>query len=182
MLLHIHSQAHRGNFVYEDLLKLIEQGTVALLHAPAVVRDAPPNGDPSLLWTRWMLRLPSMNARQILEECLRIAAEQFANTSAADLPVAIEKEIARDLLRMQLQPVMMDNYRRYVVLKGRSDTYLQEDKCPGVSAVFLSDTFWLTDDLCGPDRGYYAFKAGLQGRFLRDADRPGEEVDVPLPY
>ncbi|TBU35002.1 hypothetical protein BD311DRAFT_649012 [Dichomitus squalens] len=127
-----------GNFVYEDLLKAIEQGSVALLHAPAILRDAPPKGDPSLLWTRWMIRLPSMNARQILEECLRIAAEQFANTSDAELPVAVEKEIARDLLRMQMQPVMMDNYRRFVVLKGRSDTYFQEDRCPGIEVTTLS--------------------------------------------
>ncbi|KAM5538264.1 hypothetical protein V8D89_008151 [Ganoderma adspersum] len=119
-----------GNFVYEDLLKAIEQGTIALLHAPIVAREPAPKGDPSLLWTRWMLRLPSMNARQILEECLRIAAEQFANTSDADLPMAVEKEIARDILRMQMQPVIMDKYRRFVVVKGKgqTETDFREDK------------------------------------------------------
>lgn len=99
-------------------------------------------GDASLLWTRWQLRLPSMNARQVLEECLRVAAEQFANVSDADLSMAIEKEIVRDMLRMQLQPVIMDKYRRFVVVKGKSqsETHFREDKC-GVSAVYLSDMF-----------------------------------------
>ena len=121
----------RGNFAYDELLRLIEDGSVALLHAPELSRDAASEGDPALLWTRWMLRLPSMNARQILEECLRIAAEQFANTSEADLPSAMEKEIARDLRRMQIQPAIMDNYRRFVVLKSKSDTYFADEK-PGV--------------------------------------------------
>ncbi|PIL29610.1 hypothetical protein GSI_08247 [Ganoderma sinense ZZ0214-1] len=129
-----------GNFVYEDLLKAIEQGTIALLHAPPVVRDPAPEGDASLLWTRWMLCLPSMNARQILEECLRIAAEQFANTSAADLPMAIEKEIARDMLRMQMQPVIMDKYRRFVVVKGKGQTQtnFREDK-GGIEVTTISE-------------------------------------------
>ena len=143
-----HSQPNRGNFVYEDLLKAIEQGTIALLHAPIVSRESAPKCDPSLLWTRWMLRLPSMNARQILEECLKIAAEQFASTSDADLPMAVEKEIARDMLRMQMQPVIMDKYRRFVVVKSRSQTKsdFREDKY-GVSVAYLSDMFWLINDL-----------------------------------
>ncbi len=132
-----------------------------------------------------MLRLPSMNARQILEECLRIAAEQFANTSDADLPMAIEKEIARDILRMQMQPVIMDKYRRFVVVKGKgqSETYFREDKC-GVSAVYFSNVFWLMNDLepfCA-DRGDDHFRAGLQRRLFRDIDGPIEEVDMLLPY
>ena len=95
-----------------------------------------------------MLRLPSMNARQILEECLRIAAEQFANTSDADLPMAIEKEIARDMLRMQMQPVIMDKYRRFVVVKGRAQnpSDFRVDK-GGVSVAYLSDMFWMVNDL-----------------------------------
>ena len=125
--------SYRGEFVYEELLKMIEDGHVGLLHAPELTRDASPQGDPRLLWTRWMLRLPSMNAREILAESLRVAAEQFANTSEADLPQAIEKEIARDLRRMQIQPTVVDNYRRFVVITSRSDKYFAEDSA-GVSS------------------------------------------------
>ena len=113
---------HRGNFVYDDLLKMIEDGRIALLHAPTVTRE----GNSGLLWTRWMLRLGSMNARDILEECLRVAAEQFSNTCEADLPLVIEKDIARDLRRMQIQPVIMDDYRRFVVLTGKADQHLTQ--------------------------------------------------------
>ena len=150
-----------------------------------VAGDPAPKGDASLLWTRWMLRLPSMNARQILEECIRVAAEQFANTSDADLPMAIEKEIARDIHRLQMQPVIMDKYRRFVVVKGRGqvDTCFREDKY-GVSVAYLSDMFWLMNDLepfC-TDRGDDHFGAGLQRRLFWDLDRLVEEVDLPLRY
>ena len=124
-----------------------------------------------------------MKARQILEECLRIAAEQFANVSDADLPMAIEKEIARDTLRMQLQPVIMDQYRRFVVVKGQSETYFREDKC-GVSAEYLSGMFWLMNDLepCRADRNDHPVGARLQGRLFHDLDQPSEEVDITLRY
>ena len=84
------------------------------------------------MWTRWTLRLPAMNARQILEECLSVAADTFANTSEADLPRAIEKEIARDLWRMQNQPAIMDDHRRFVVIHTRADANLPKE-AKGVS-------------------------------------------------
>ncbi|TFK90228.1 hypothetical protein K466DRAFT_574381 [Polyporus arcularius HHB13444] len=116
-----------GEFVYEELLDLIEQGSLSLAQAPQVARDPLSPGDPSLVWTRWTLRLPTMNARQILEECLKLAADQFASTSEANLPQAIEEEIARDLWRLQNQPVIMDNYRRFTVVRTNNDKSLSHD-------------------------------------------------------
>ncbi|RPD81739.1 hypothetical protein L226DRAFT_541401 [Lentinus tigrinus ALCF2SS1-7] len=116
-----------GEFVYAELLDLIEQGTLSLAQAPQVTPVPLTQDDASLAWTRWTLRLPSMNARQILEECLKLAAEQFANTAEADLPRAIEEEIARDLSRLQNQPVIMDNYRRFTVVNTQHDKHLSRD-------------------------------------------------------
>lgn len=79
-----------------------------------------------------MIRVAGLDARGILEECLKLAAEQFANTSEADLPAAIEQEIVRDLLRMQTQPVIMDNYRRFVVFRTKQDVCFADASKSGV--------------------------------------------------
>ena len=127
----------RGEFVYEELLNLIEEGSLSLVQAPQVFRDPLAKDDATLAWTRWTLRLPAMNARQILEECLKLAAEQFASISEADLPRAIEEEIARDLWRLQNQPVIMDNYRRFAVVRTQNDKHLCRDM-RGVRVQYLS--------------------------------------------
>ncbi|CDO70283.1 hypothetical protein BN946_scf184942.g83 [Trametes cinnabarina] len=140
-----------GNFVYEELLTSIEDGSVSLLQAPQVSRDPPAQDDPALLWTRWMVRASTLDARGILEECLRIAAEQFANTADADLPLAIEKEIARDMMRMQVQPAIMDNYRRFVVFRTKQDSFFAEEskygvECTSCDRFDFRDGYFATND------------------------------------
>ncbi|KAI0374422.1 hypothetical protein BV20DRAFT_1041377 [Pilatotrama ljubarskyi] len=134
-----------GNFIYEDLLRAIEDGSLALLQAPQVTRDPPAQGEPTVLWTRWMFRLGGLNARGILEECLKLAAEQFANTAEADLPLALEKEIVRDLVRLQMQPAIMDNYRRFVVFRTKQDAFLAESSKYGIECT-THDKFDFKDD------------------------------------
>lgn len=133
----------RGNFVYEDLLKAIEDGSVALLQAPQSTLDSQAPDDSNLLWTRWMFRVAGLDARGILEECLKLAAEQYVNTSEADLPAAIEQEIVRDLLRMQTQPVIMDNYRRFVVFRTKQDVYFADASKSGVRVEPRLSIVWL---------------------------------------
>ena len=98
--------------MYEGILTAIEDGSVSLMDAPSVGRDGRQEHDSqSITWLEGTLRFASMNARRILEECINIAAKQFGSTSEGDLPMAIEKAIASCMLRMQLQPAIMDNYR-----------------------------------------------------------------------
>ncbi|KAI9066660.1 hypothetical protein FKP32DRAFT_1565322, partial [Trametes sanguinea] len=134
-----------------DLLTAIEDGSVALLQAPQPSRDPPAKGDPALLWTRWMIRIARLDARGILEECLRVAGEQFANTADADLPMAIEREIARDMMRLQVQPAIIDNYRRFVVFKTKQDGYFAEDgkygiECTSCDKFDFKDGYFTTHD------------------------------------
>ncbi|KAI0768532.1 hypothetical protein BD413DRAFT_127687 [Trametes elegans] len=140
-----------GSFVYEDLLRAIEGGSIALLQAPDARRDPPPQGDPVTLWTGWMIRVAGLNARGILEECLKLAAEQFANTSDADLPAAIEGEITRDLIRMQVQPAIMDNYRRFVVFRTAQDAGFPEGgrygiECTSENNFDFKDDYFASND------------------------------------
>jgi hypothetical protein len=55
--------------------------------------------------------------------------------SDKDLSPAIEQEVLSDMLQMQLQPAVMDNYRRFVmVIETRNDQALQSH---GVSLADL---------------------------------------------
>ena len=126
--------------MYEGILTAIEDGSVSLMDAPSVGRDGRQEHDP-VTWIEGTLRFAPMNARQILKECINIAAKQFATTSEADLPVAIENAIAKDMLRMQLQPAIMDNYRRFVVLTGAKDKYLTRCKLGVCGTIQSYDPF-----------------------------------------
>jgi hypothetical protein len=114
----------RGDSLLHDVVTLIAEGEVSLLRAPALHGD---NLEPG--WLSSQLRLFSLNASSLLEECLRIFATHYANTSTAQLPGAMEAEISKDLLRMQTQPSIMENYRRFVVIKETSseETDLNKD-------------------------------------------------------
>lgn len=90
-----------------------------------------------------MIRVAGMDARGILEECLNLAAEHFANTVEAELPAAIEKEVARDLLRMQSQPAVIDNYRRFVVFRTNQDSFLPEGSKFGVRILPSFDALYI---------------------------------------
>ena len=128
--------------MYEGILTAIEDGSVSLMDAPSVGRDGRQEHDSqSITWLEGTLRFASMNARRILEECINIAAKQFGSTSEGDLPMAIGKAIASCMLRMQLQPAIMDNYRRFVVLTGAKDKYLTRCKLGVCGTIQSYDPF-----------------------------------------
>jgi hypothetical protein len=91
------------------------EGEVSLLRAPALHGDDHEPG-----WIGAQLRLFSLNASGLLEECLNTFAARYSNTSVEQLQGVVEAEISKDLLRMQTQPSIMENYRRFVVIKGTS--------------------------------------------------------------
>lgn len=123
--------------MYEAFLELIANGSISLLHAPPLNNQPRDDADFTSGWVGWQCRVARLDARGVLEESMRVANEQFANVSTSDLPLAIEKMIAQDLLRMQQQPVFMDEYRRYVVIKSTKDEHFKEAP-GGVSSSPLS--------------------------------------------
>ncbi|KAI0936045.1 hypothetical protein AcV5_004288 [Taiwanofungus camphoratus] len=118
----------KGECYLGEILSLIEQGRVSLLRAPPLTQCPKPNNDPAIEWVGWQLRLLRSDARGLLEECMRLATEQYPNTPEAELPIAIQQEITRDLLSMQMQPAIMDKYRRFVVVKTSNDHCFEDDK------------------------------------------------------
>lgn len=67
--------------------------------------------------TQWIAdeiyKLP-MQARELMSICLQATAMH----SKDSLQSTLETDISRDLWRMQQQPRIMDDYRRFVVIKG----------------------------------------------------------------
>lgn len=75
-------------------------------------------------WVGAQLRLLGMNARDILEQCIKSAAEKYRGCSEDDLGGAVEDEVQRQMKTIQVLPPIMDEYRRFVVITvGREEVF-----------------------------------------------------------
>ena len=70
-----------------------------------------------------------MNTRGVLAECLRIFKIDYpgVDVRSESMISKIEKDIAQDLLAMQNQPCLMDDFRRFVLVRP-SRSAPMEDK------------------------------------------------------
>jgi len=91
-------------------MTLVTQGVVSLLRAPPAHGN---NSGPA--WVTAQLKLLSLKPSALLEECLSAFAVQYSNTTFTELSDAAEAEILKDMLCMQTQPQIMENYRRFVI-------------------------------------------------------------------
>ncbi|KAL6304196.1 hypothetical protein BKA93DRAFT_784313 [Sparassis latifolia] len=136
----------RGELIFDELLDLIAGGKVSLLQAPPLTRQPQRDNDSALRWISWQFRILSSDARVILEESIKLAVELY-RIPEAELPLQIEKEIEQDMLSMQLQPAIMDGYRRFVVIHGGGDRHLvNEDhaiECVRLSNFDFKDDYFL---------------------------------------
>lgn len=60
-----------------------------------------------------------MSTRGVLAECLRIFEKDYpgVDVRSESMISRIEKDIAHDLLAMQVQPCLMDEFRRFVLVR-----------------------------------------------------------------
>ncbi|KAJ6604313.1 hypothetical protein DFH09DRAFT_1300550 [Mycena vulgaris] len=117
----------RGVFVFDLLLRAIDDGKVSVLRAPPLDRRASRESDPAADWLRdhWINR--PLGPRRILELCMDAFGSKYSNVPPAQWASTIESEISDDLDLMQRQPEIMKLYRRYVVIRAENDTSLNED-------------------------------------------------------
>jgi hypothetical protein len=62
-----------------------------------------------------------LEVAHVLEECIDSSMERFAHCSESDILCEADREISQDLINMELQPIFMDNYRRFVVIRAASE-------------------------------------------------------------
>ncbi|KAF5315670.1 hypothetical protein D9611_004931 [Ephemerocybe angulata] len=92
------------------LLKFIEDGQLALIEAPPELQA--PDRDVQGWYKKYLSPSPPTSA-----EALSLGASVFSDSPQSHR-ANIEQEVAEDLARMQRQPALMVDYRRYVVLTG----------------------------------------------------------------
>jgi hypothetical protein len=99
------------------MLTLAEQGDISLLR-PTSTRHAPLRDGDS--WTGQLTTLTGRPHR-LMEECIKDFGELCSNIQESGWSSAIETEISSHMLNMQCQPLLMDNFRRFVVIKAACD-------------------------------------------------------------
>lgn len=122
------SWIHSRVFVFERLLKAIDDGEVSLLRAPPLERSLLRKGDPCTDWLRdhWITR--PIGPRHVLEFCMKAFDSKYSSVPQDQWASAVEAEISEDLDMMQRQPAIMEHYRRYVAIKAESDPPVGGDK------------------------------------------------------
>jgi len=113
------SELEKGTLIHQDLLSRIGQGQLSLLFT-----EPPHYGSkegPVLEWIRRHQEASMLEPRGILEDCLRSFNKQFSDFPEEQWNYQVLKELRPMLSSLQTQPCMMDQYRRFVVIKGGRD-------------------------------------------------------------
>lgn len=112
------SEFERGKLIHQELLSRIGQGQLSLLKSPPHYGSA----ESALLdWIRWQQEMSMLDPRGILEWCLRRFSQQFSELPEEKWSPRVLDELSSVLTSLQMQPSIMDQYRRYVVIMGKHD-------------------------------------------------------------
>ena len=109
----------RGTLIHQDLLSRIGQGQLSLLFM-----EPPrycPKEDALLEWFRRHQETSMLEPRGILEDCLRSFNKHFSELPEEKWSFHVLTELLSMLFSVQMQPCMMDQYRRFVVITGKQD-------------------------------------------------------------
>ncbi len=109
---------YRGSLIHQDLLSRIGQGQLSLLLSPPYFGS----GESARFdWIRWQQEMSVLEPRGILERCLRGFNQQFSDYPEETWTPRVLEELNSILTSLQMQPSVMDRYRRYVVVTGKQD-------------------------------------------------------------
>ncbi|THU98782.1 hypothetical protein K435DRAFT_964759 [Dendrothele bispora CBS 962.96] len=113
----------RGHFLFESILSTIDDGKFALTRSP------PPANDrlQSEQWIAEQSNSVLRDPRETLEFCIEEFESQYGHLQEDEWLKAVEDQISSEMRQMQIQPTIMNGYRRMVVLQGASI----EEHCGG---------------------------------------------------
>lgn len=125
------------------VLKLIDKGELAVLESPSLNEQALPGEqmDHTTKFIEWMLSLLPKTPANYVEDCWAKYLSDFSNKTEEETRAVVEAQIAWDLRRLQVQPVIRSDYRRFVVIKGCQDTHIEWDH-EGVSGESSSACYY----------------------------------------
>jgi len=108
----------RGEFLFSELLTAIADGELAMLTAPR--NESHPTSATELTqqWIDEYILCQPDSEREILQYAIASFNGRYSNIQPSNWMRVIAEEISNDLSCMQIQPALMRDYRRYVVLRG----------------------------------------------------------------
>jgi hypothetical protein len=122
----------RGTLMHQDLLSRIGQGQLSLLYMEPPHYG--PKEGPLLEWIRRHQETSMLEPRGILEDCFRSFNKQFSDLPEEKWTFHVLTDLLSMLFSLQMQPCMMDQYRRFVVITGKQDKIAPDRG--GVSNIF----------------------------------------------
>ena len=119
---------------------MIDEGKVALCSTPALLEQPLPNTDMSTntqeQWVEDQLSQMLKAPRDLVADGWDRFDRDFANKPDDEIHKTLEREIVRDLTRLQMQPCIQDEYRQMVVIKSDEDSHIAFNR-DGVSPVIF---------------------------------------------
>ncbi|KAJ7039029.1 hypothetical protein C8F04DRAFT_315536 [Mycena alexandri] len=103
-------------YTLDQLCKAIHKGQVSLMHTP--VNDS----DEQI--SRWVVDrvlLRPQTTQAVLDCSIKAFEEAYASEPPASWGTLAKNDVLADMRRMQVQPIMVDQYRRFVVLDSSSN-------------------------------------------------------------
>jgi len=113
------TEFEKGTLAHQDLLSRIAQGQLTLLST-----EPPAHGSkegPLLEWIRRHQEASMLEPRGILEDCLRSFNKGYSDYPEEKWSFRVLDELNSILSSLQMQPCIMDEYRRFVVIVGKQD-------------------------------------------------------------
>ncbi|TFK30648.1 hypothetical protein FA15DRAFT_662665 [Coprinopsis marcescibilis] len=104
------------NFPIPFLLNAIASGNLASIQAPPPAKAWYGKTDQRPAWVRENLSGKSMTQLEALTRATATFHTKYANADPESWEARIKEEVVEDLKQMQRQPVLLEGYRRFVVL------------------------------------------------------------------
>jgi hypothetical protein len=122
----------RNMFGYNELLHLIESYAISITNTPPISHGNHEKDDRLAAWICNEIQRLDASPRELVSSCLEAFSRHISKIPSNDLSVTMQDYVLRDILLMQRQPILMDNYRRFIVVKSKSEVAIRWDQS-GVS-------------------------------------------------
>ena len=110
----------------DPILDLIDHGLISVMRMPEKGKSN------QLTWLSQTFHPSTVSGHELLGFHFEVFGRQTSGMTANQVATFTNDEITKDLLRAQVQPAFMENYRRFVVIKATSEDAIPFDK-DGVS-------------------------------------------------
>ncbi|TRM59222.1 hypothetical protein BD626DRAFT_508641 [Schizophyllum amplum] len=142
------------SFVFSRILQTIDDGKCAFMTAPppympsqpSVAQvDSPKQQDTHDQWVGEQGDVLAMlDTREILEHALNVYDHKVAGRKATEVDADILNELQDDFAQMQIQPPILYDHRRFIIVRGPRDHSLNKERfeCLTVDQLIFEDGFF----------------------------------------